>query len=290
MDTSQFEPLREMEAFTLAMLNRIIAFQEKEHPAWDEGRPFRERIADLPLHALVFSNPDRDPATQGPTVAHYFPLRREMLTLAAYLRQLSEAPKVLDLHPRNGFIASLLTLEDEAIRVDALRDPACKPSQIERFHTEAVRFLDQTLEEYEGEVDLALSSWMPPGQDPTPHLARLRPKLVAYVFTDHVNEETGERQTGSDGAFGENLPEGYRLIDQWEVTRREDLFHGIWPDLTPCPKEVRQVRLYADAPYHGLTRPEIPEDHPPYDWEHELAMAELAHRAKEHLRALGHPV
>ncbi len=290
MDMTEFEPLREMEGFTVAMMDRIIAFQEKQHPAWDPERPFEERIRDLPLHALVFSNPDRDPAKNGPTVAHYFPLRREMLTLAGYLRQLSPEPKVLDLHPRNGFISGLLALEDPKIQVDALHDPACKPSQIERFHPPQVRFLDQTLANYQGPVDLALSSWMPPGEDPTEGLARLRPKLVVYVFTEHVNEETGERQTGRDGAFGEHLPEGYRLIDQWQVTRRQDLFHGIWPDLTPCPEETRWVRVYADAPYHGLERPTIPDDHPGYDWEHELAMAELAHRAKEHLRALGHPV
>ncbi len=290
MDIKAFEPLRDMERFTVAMFDRIIAFQEKEHPAWDLDRPFEERIRDLPLHALVFSNPDRDPAINGPTVAHYFPLRREMMTLAAYLRQVSEAPRVLDLHPRNGFISGLLALEDPAIRVTALRDPACKPSQIVRFAPPQVDFVDRTLNEERGPADLALSSWMPPGADPTEALARIRPKLVVYVFTDYLNEETGERQTGSDGAFGERLPEGYRLIDQWEVVRRENLFHDIWPDLTPCPEEIRKVRVYADAPYHHLERPEIPDDHRPYDWEHELAMAELAHRAKAHLRAMGHPV
>jgi hypothetical protein len=74
IDTAQvfperFAALKDMESFTDAMFNRIVAFQEKIHPAWNSERSFDDRIKDLPLHALVFSNPDRDPAQFAHTIA-----------------------------------------------------------------------------------------------------------------------------------------------------------------------------------------------------------------------------
>ena len=55
----EYEKLRDMEFFSEDMFNRIIEFQERLHPAWNSALPFAERIKGLPLHALVFSNPDR---------------------------------------------------------------------------------------------------------------------------------------------------------------------------------------------------------------------------------------
>ncbi len=290
----RFEALRRMGPFTEAMFNRIIAFQERQHPAWDPSRPFEERIRGLPLHYLVFSNPDRDPARYGPTVAPYFPLREELARLAHYARQAAagrpEGPLALDCHAGNGFVGSLLARE--GVRVIGLRDPAAKPNQIRDFYDpERYELRELALEEAPQAglppVDLALSSWMPAGRNLTPHILALAPRLVAFVHTDHVHPETGQPQTGTPEAFRE-LP-GYRLEHAWSVTRPRDLFHAVWPDLTPCIEEVRQVKVYAreDLPPLHLPGPEELAPGEPYDWEEELAMALLAREAKEWLERQG---
>ena len=110
-DMSKYEILRNMETFTEEMFNRIIEFQERWHPAWDPNKPFEERIARLPLHWLVFSNPDRDPAKFGPTVTHWYPLRYEMLKIARYAQAVADEPVIADLHARNGFAGSLRSEE-----------------------------------------------------------------------------------------------------------------------------------------------------------------------------------
>jgi hypothetical protein len=124
-----------MSTFTEDMFNRIIAFQEKEHPAWDNSLTFEERIKGLPLHNLIFSNPDRDPAVYGPTVAPYFPLREEIQKIAHYTKQVSQAgstnPEMCDLYPGNGFIGSLIGRE--GIHVTGIKRISDKPNQIESF-------------------------------------------------------------------------------------------------------------------------------------------------------------
>lgn len=284
-----FEKLRDMEAFTQAMFDRIIAFQERDHAAWDPSKPFDQRIHDLPLHYLVFSMPDRDPATHGPTVAHYYPLRRELWTIAQYARQVADEPVVADIHARNGFVGSLLARE--GLKVIGLDDPLALPNQIERFEDPGrYERRGQTLAQADFPFDVAFSSWMPSGEDITEALAARRPKLVVYVFTKHRHEDTDEPQTGTDFAFGEALPDSYRLLEEWSVTRPKDLFHEIWPDLTPSPEETRWVRIYADEGYHHLSVDPSRQPEEGYDWERELEMAELALAAKEHMRARGFPV
>ncbi len=290
---ARFEALRRMGPFTEAMFNRIIAFQERQHPAWDPARPFEERIRGLPLHYLVFSHPERDPARFGPTVAPYFPLREELARIADYARQAAgerpEGPLALDCHAGNGFVGSLLARE--GVRVLGLRDPAAKPNQIRDFYDpERYELQERSLEEAVAAgdlppVDLAFSSWMPAGRNLTPQILALAPKLVVFVHTDHVHPETGQPQTGTPEAFRE-LP-GYRLEHAWTVTRPKDLFHAIWPDLTPCIEEVRQVKVYAREDLPGLRIPDAPPAVEPYDWEEELAMALLAHEARAWLEGRG---
>ena len=135
MMPERFQKLRGMDSFSEELFNRIFSFQEKKHPAWDVNHPFAERIRDLSLHNLIFSNPDRDPQKFGPTVAHYYPLREENRALAHYIRHVSQSPVVLDLHGRNGFIGSLLARE--GIKVIGLRDPSEKPNQISDFYDPA---------------------------------------------------------------------------------------------------------------------------------------------------------
>ncbi len=288
----QFEPLRHMETFSDAMFNRIIAFQERQHAAWNESLPFAERIKDLPLHALVFSNPDRDPAKFGPTVAPYFPLRDEWRKIALYARQVADAPVVCDLHPGNGFLGSLLARE--GLKVIGVREPqvggnhpAAKPNQIRNFYdSDCYEMREQVITAIDFPFDVAFSSWMPAGENDTPEIAKHRPKLIVYVHTKHVNEETGGPQTGTPEAYTD-LPDGYQLIHEWGVLRPENLFHDVWPDLTPSIEETRYVKIYADEGYYDIDIPDPLPPAPPYDWEQELEMALLALQAQEHLRSQG---
>ena len=282
----RFEKLRGMDAFTEDMFNRIIAFQEKTHPAWDYEKPYSERIKGLPLHFLVFSNADRDPAIYAHTVAPYFPLRKEMKTIADYAKLVSEATPVLcDLYCGNGFIGSLIGRE--GVKVVGVHPPDARPNQISTFFDPSC-FERKTIavEAIDFAFDVALSSWMPPGVNLTVEMLRYRPKLLVFIYTNHVDPQTRERQTGTDDAFS-GLPDNYKLIDSWSVTRPKNLFHEIWPDLTPNIEETRYVSIYADSPYHGIYLAESATADPPYDWENELEMALLALEAKAHLRLRG---
>jgi hypothetical protein len=280
-----FEPLRNMEAFSEEMFNRIIAFQERQHPAWNASSSFDERIKGLPLHYLVFSNPDRDPAKMGPTVAHIIPLRDEMRRIAAYARQVVDDPVICDLHAGNGFVGSLLARE--GLKVVGVRDPEAKPNQIKDFYDcEHYELREQSIESIDFPFDVVFSCWMPPGKNYTPQIVKHQPKLIVFIHTKHTREETGEPQTGVPEAFTD-LPERYQLIHEWGMTRPKDLFSEIWPDLTPSIEETRYVKVYADRDYHDIA---VEDDQPsanPYDWERELEMALLARQAMEHLRSQG---
>ena len=286
MDVEKFEKLRAMEYFTDEMFNRIFAFQQKLHPAWDATLPFDERIKGLPLHYLVFSNPDRDPKVSGPTVAPYYPLRGEIRTIAYYIRQVAENPVICDLHAGNGFIGSLLARE--GFKIIGLRDPKAKPNQIADFYdASCYEMRTMALREVTFPFDVAFSSWMPSGVNMTPEIIKHEPKLIVYVHTDHVDKSTGVPQTGTPEAFT-NLPARYRLIEEWSLERPENMFHSIWPDLSPSIEETRHVKIYADEPYHDLKHWTSMEAGHGYDWEGDLEMILLALEAKSELQARGY--
>jgi hypothetical protein len=279
----RFLPLRDMESFTDDMFNRLLAFQEKKHPAWDEAAPFSERIKGLPLHNLVFSNPDRDPETMAPTIAHYYPLREELRTIAWCARQVGKDPVICDLHAGNGFVGSLLARE--GVSVIGVRDPALKPNQIRNFYDpDFYRLRDMAIPEIKFQFDVAFSSWMPAGVNITPEILRHRPRLIVFTYTDHEDNE-GNRLCGTPESFND-LPESYRMIAEWDITRPENLFHEVWPDLTPSPEQVRITRIFADEPFHDIS---VSGAQPatPYEWENDLQMALLALEAKEALRQQG---
>lgn len=284
----QFEALRNMGPFTDAMFNHIVAFQEKLHPGWNQALPFHERIENLPLHALIFSNPDRDPAAYGPTVAPYYPLREEMATLAYLAKQVAADPVVLDAHPGNGFIGSLLARE--GVRVIGVRDPAAKPYQIDNFYDASHYQMRETaLHDVDFPVDVVFSSWMPSGKNLTPLIAKLAPRLIFFVHTDHIDVSSGLPQTGMPEAFTA-WPENYKLIADWSVTRPEDVLKEIWPELTGNIEEVRHVKILADRPYHDVPPPAALDAVETYPWEKDLEMALLARQAKNFLRSQGFPV
>lgn len=281
----RFEKLRQMGSFTEAMFNRMIAFQEKEHAAWDVNKPFAERIKDLPLHNLIFSNPDRDPAKFGPTIAHYYPMREENCAIAYYAKHVANEPIILDIHARNGFIGSLLARE--GLKVIGLRDPEAKPNQITEFYdADAYDLCIGTLADVDFEFDVAFSAWMPSGINFTPDILKHKPKLIVFVYTEHVNEYSKQRQTGTLEAF-DHLPSNYKIIDEWSIQRPENMLHEAWPDLGPSLEETRIVRIYADEPFHAIERYAPEQFAEPYDWERELEMALLALEAKQDLRSRG---
>jgi len=275
-----------MDTFSEEMFNRIIAFQERQHPAWNATLPFAERIKGLPLHYLVFSNPDRDPARMGPTVSHIIPLRDEMRRIAAYARQVAKAPVICDLHAGNGFVGSLLARE--GVKVIGVREPDSKPNQIKDFYDhDSYELREQSVDAIDFPFDVAFSCWMPAGKNYTPQIIKHNPKLIVFIHTKHFREKTGEPQTGVPEAFTELPSPRYQLIHEWGMTRPKDLFYDVWPDLTPSIEETRYVKVYADQDYQHI---EVDDDQPsadPYDWEQELEMALLARQAMEHLRAQG---
>ncbi len=274
-----FEKLKKMGPFSDAMLNRIISFQEKQHPAWDETASFDERIKDLPLHALVFSNPDRNPATHRHTVAPFYPLRSELRRIAAFIKKIGANVRTVEFECGNGFIGSLLGRE--GIKVEGIRGNHYKPNQIESFYDSAVfSLLDDDIDQ----VDVALSIWMPSGVNLTPAILAARPKLVVYMYSSHEHE--GVSQTGVPEAFND-LPANYKLIEEWSITRPVDLFHEIWPDLTPSMEETRHTRIYASTDYFDIAVEDDEEVVESYDWEKELEMALLGHEAKQFLQAKG---
>lgn len=280
-----YQKLQQMEKFTEEMFNRIVEFQERLHPAWNESAPFAERIARLPLHALIFSNPDRDPAIHAQTVAAFYPMRAEMRQIAHVASQVADDPVVCDVHGRNGFIGSLLARE--GVRVIGLTDPADKPNQIASFFDpDCYQHSEATIETLDRSIDVALSCWMPSEINRTPAIVLRRPKLIIFIHTDHVDTSTGRRQTGTEEAY-RSLPPHYSLIAEWSIERPENMLHDIWPDLTPSIAETRQVKIFADQPWQDIHVHRELDAVDPYDWEKELDMALTAHEAKADLRARG---
>ncbi|MBL4851759.1 MAG: hypothetical protein JKY90_05700, partial [Gammaproteobacteria bacterium] len=264
------------------MLNRIISFQEKQHSAWDESASFSERIKDLPLHALVFSNPDRNPETHRHTIAPFYPLRSELRRIAAFIKKLGDNTRTVEFECGNGFVGSLLGRE--GIKVEGARGDSYKPNQLESFYDpEVFSFINSVSDLNDGGVDVALSIWMPSGVNLTPSMLLAKPKLVIYMYSDHEHE--GLAQTGVPEAFND-LPANYKLIEEWSITRPADLFHEIWPDLTPSMEETRHTRLYASTDYFDIVVDDE-ENVEGYDWEKELEMALLGHEAKQFLHAKG---
>ena len=282
MLADRFAPLKNIETFTNDMFNRIIAFQEKDHPAWKTEMDFSKRIHGLPLHNLIFSNPDRNPAQHGPTVAPYYPLREETHKLASYARQVSPQPIVYDWYPGNGFVGSLVARE--GVSVKGIKDNTIKDNQITSFYdSDCYEFIERN--QVQPPCDLAFASWIPSQHNPTPDLLQLKPKLIAYVYTEHVDTNSGQRQTGTDDMF-DVLQNEYRLLDSWSVTRPKNVLHEIWPDMTPSIEETRITRVYA-ASQCELEKITSEQNLTPYDWENDLQIALLALEAKQDLRARG---
>ena len=287
INDSRFLPLKDMQRFTEDMFNRIIDFQEKKHLAWDVNAAFAERIDNLPLHYFIFSNYDRDPDKQGPTLTHYYPLKVEMHKLAHYLR-CAGCHEVIDYYPGNGLLGSLLAKAAQLTAI-GLEFNNQKASQIAQFYDSACYQMRHASDQFTAnDTQGYFVSWTPSGSNPVPDLLSKKARLIIFVGTEHSNPETGQRQVGVDNMF-DALAEDYRLWDSWEVIRPENLLHKIWPDMTPNIEEIRQVRVYARndlAPAKSADADEeaFAQQDPGYFWESELRMAELATQAMNSLQ------
>jgi len=282
---ARFNALKDMQQFTEDMFNRIIDFQEKKHVAWDESAPFSQRIDKLPLHYFIFSNYDRDPVKQGPTLAHYYPLKKEMYKLAQYLH-CAGCREVIDYYPGNGLLGSLLGNAAQ-MPVIGLGFNNKKPSQIENFYDRQwFHMVSETRNYSPGAATGYFVSWTPSGCNPVPEIVKHKPRLIIFVGSQHINAETGECQVGISNML-DDLPD-YQLWDSWEIVRPENLLHKIWPDMTQNIEEVRQVHVFAANEIDlKQTRNEEPSSqnatHSGYFWERELYMAELAAEAMDSL-------
>jgi len=285
--SSKFEPLRNMESYTEEMFNQIIAFQEKKHHAWNNNLAFNARIKDLPLHNLIFSNPDRDPQKFSATVAAFYPLREEMQKIAFYVQQLTDKPVACDLFPGNGFIGSLLGREGVEVFGQQNDSTNTLPNQIESFF-DAEHFSYKTDALDQIPFDAALIAWPPSGSNPSEALVAQNTKLIVYIFTDHVDPDTQTRQTGSEAMLS-TLANDYQLIDSWDVVRPKDILHDIWPDMTPSIKETRHVHIYAHNSVDDLQTAKALPPVQCYDWEKDLQMALLALQAKQEVQSRGFP-
>ena len=285
---NKYEPLRNMESFTEDMFNRIIDFQEKTHHAWNQNLSFDARIKNLPLHNLIFSNPDRDPTKFSATVAPFYPLREELQKIAFYVKQLSDKPIVCDYFPGNGFIGSLLAREGVDVFGFQGREEDILPNQIESFF-DAEHFSFQNKPLAQLQFDAALIAWPPSDTNPSEALASRNTKLIIYVFTNHVDQNTDQRQTGSE-AMLTTLGKDYHLIDSWDVVRPKDILHEVWPDMTPSIEETRHVHIYLHNSVDDLQPANTLPPQQGYDWEKDLHMALLALEAKREVMARGLPV
>jgi len=281
----EFEVLKDMEAFSEAMFNRIVEFQEGLHAAWKTEIPFDKRIKGLALHCLMFSNPDRDPEKFAHTIAPFYPLRAEFRQIAHIIKQLGDNPRVVDVHAGNGFIGSLLARE--GLDVVGLREPGVKPNQIAEFYDDSCYTLkDGSLADVETPCDVIFSSWMPSGRNDTAAFIAHKPKMNVYIHTDHVDQSTGLAQTGTVDAFTD-LPAPYQLIAQWSIARPQDMLREVWPELSPNIEEVRHVKIYVDGACPDISVDTLQGEVEAYDWEEDLNMILVALQAKEHLRDQG---
>ncbi len=277
-----FEKLRQMDSYTKELFNRVIAFQMKEHAAWDTSKPFSERIKRLSLHELIFSSPDRDPEKFSHTIAPYYPLRYEIRKIAAYARQVADNPIVLDYPCGNGFIGSLLARENVSVMGKPWVDS--KPNQIDPFFDvdcyQRVDDLDNK------KPDVVFCSWMPSGVNLTPEIISLSPKMIVYIYSEHQLPDSNRPQVGTTEIF-DGLDQNYDIAEEWQVTRPENILQEAWPDLTGNIKEVRKTRIYIDKEI--VSRTEEPELNPvdPYDWELDLDMATSVLQAKAFLKSRG---
>ena len=109
--------------------------------------------------------------------------------------------------------------------------------------------------------------------------------MIVYVYTDHVDQSSGKRQSGSKNMF-DALSSQYHLLDSWSINRPKDILHDPWPDMTSSIEETRITKIYIKNMFQ-LSRISDPVSSLIYDWEKELQMALLAIEAKQNLRSRG---
>ena len=227
--------------YILEMINCIIAFQKHEHPAWNDSIPFHLRIEGLPLYALEFNNPDRNPLEFGPTISHFSPRKSEMRALALMCKNIGTDPQILDIGCGNGFLGSLLARE--GVRVTGIDNLSWRPPQIPKFYDQDCYELIAPLsfENFKKNFDVAFCSWMVPGINLTKEIIARNPSLIIHVFSNHIQNDAIQ-ETGLKEAF--ICPVGYHIVGGWKAETPGDFFSGIDQRLSSKPTKVRYVEIW----------------------------------------------
>ncbi|MBT8490273.1 MAG: hypothetical protein KJN62_04425 [Deltaproteobacteria bacterium] len=247
--------------------NRIIEFDQKKHPAWEEQQPFNLRIKDLPLYFLEFNHHERNRSSQSVTVTHYVPCNPEIIAISEIIKFYSKNYVICDVGCGNGFLGSLLARE--GINVFGVEDRSYKQPQILNFYDKSCyRIIESSVSEINSSFDVALCSWMTPGLNLTPIIVKKHPKILIHFFSpDH--QSNGSPTTGVPEAY--LPPINYNFLTGWGSFLPKDFFLPL-REMTGLNLEVSQQKVRAVIIYaHKDLSPDVkisPLDFTNYyDWD-----------------------
>lgn len=247
--------------------HRIVKFDQKFHPAWDEQQPFDLRIKSLPLYFLEFNHHERDKSFQSVTVTHYVPSKPEIHALSEIIKFYSKDYVICDVGCGNGFLGSLLARE--GINVFGTDDRSYKQPQINNFYDNSCyRIIEASLSGLSMTFDVALCSWMTPGLNLTPTIIERHPKLLIHFFSPD-RQPDGSPTTGLLEAY--LPPKNYNFLTGWCSILPKDFFSPLREmtdlNLAVSQQKVRAVIIYAhrDLSLAGKISPLDYSNY--YDWD-----------------------
>lgn len=196
--------------------SRIVEFDKKNHPAWDDRLDFASRITNLPLYFLEFNHHEKDNKTQSITITHYVPCKSEIIALSKIIKSFKDDFLVCDIGCGNGFIGSLLAREK--VNIYGIDDRSYKQPQIYNFYdNQCYKVYKSSISDKETQFDVAFCSWMSPGLNLTPLIVEKNPKIIIHIFSP-------DRQ--HDGTLTTGTPESYLPLPNYN-------FHVGWNSFMP---------------------------------------------------------
>jgi len=246
---------------------RIIEFERKIHPAWDEMKDFGTRISNLPLYFLEINHHEKDNQTQSVTITHYVPCKKEMVALAKTIQSFDDNFVVCDIGCGNGFLGSLLAREK--VNVFGIDNRSYRQPQIYSFYdNQCYNILTSNLSDEDVNFDVAFCSWMTPGLNLTPLIVEKDPKLIIHIFSPD-RQPDGSQTTGTLEAY--LPPPNYTFLAGWNSFMPKDFFLPLriktGLNLAVSQQKIMAVVIYA---HRDLKRVETisPSDLSEYyDWD-----------------------
>jgi len=251
------------------ILNNIIQFEQKAHPAWNPKESFSTRIQQLPLYFLEVNHHSKDKRTQSVTVTHYVPCRAEMKALAEIISSCGKDLRVCDIGCGNGFLGSLLARE--GVEIFGIDNRSYNQSQISSFHDENCYIVIETaLENPEITFDIGFCSWMTPNANLTPEILSKNPLMIIHVFSPH-RQSNGTPTTGKREAY--IRPRHFKYLVGWRTVLPRDYFRPIGKklnlNLAGNLETIKAVIVYIHEEL-GLIQAPTPLDfQASYDWDEE---------------------